>query len=1073
MNPYEKIFENVDGCLFLINVCDNNTFTYERVNELWQKNTGYSQEDVKGKTPVEVFGQKNGLEIVNKFKECVKEGKKIQYEKWQNLPAGNQLWITKLSPIKTAGKVQKIAGISTESLWSEVLEQQKEELKEIHRMAKMGRWDYFHKTNYLHWSEGIFDIFEIEADDFEATYEAFMGVVHPEDREKVDQAWKNSLITSNPYDIEHRLLIKDGSIKWVNEHCYTQYDDKGSPERSVGIVQDITSLKSTQVELMKHRKELHERNKELTCILKISEIVQHKEGSLVQMLQEFVKIVPPAFQYPEYTCAQLVFEGKSYKTENFADGLSKIQSEIYLHEKKIGYLEVILMKDSAEGKSTSFLESEKKLINSIAERIGRIAERKRIEEQSLANEREYSLLFETMAQGVIYQNKEGNIIAANPAAEKILGLSFAQMQGRQALDSIWNPIYEDGTPFPSLEHPSMVSLKTGKSVYGKVLGVYNPQEKKYRWIVANAVPQFREGQAEPYQVYASFEDITKQIEAQKALKESEMQKHLLLSKMEQGLAVHEIILDKNNEPCDYRYLYINESFERLTGLKREQLIGKSVLEVLPNTEKYWIETYGEVALTGKSTKYENYSVEFGRYFSVVAYSPQPKRFAVIITDITESKMKQMELSRQKVELENANVQMKAMNESLKSANEEMEAMNEELSEREEEAIRANNVKSEFLATMSHELRTPLNGVIGFSSLLKNTNLDESQAEYLEIVLTSANNLLDIISDILDMTKLEADMTKIIPEKTNLRETVTKSLNIVDREAREKGLKLNMNISDDCPEYVYCDAPRLKQILLNLLSNAVKFSPHGEVNVDLIVKHMDEESRHVCLIFSIEDTGIGIREKDLKWILEPFTQVDMSNTRTYEGTGLGLSITKRLLEKMGSKLHVKSTFGHGSTFSFELIVPFDIEEEASTSQEETVKRAELSKFGTIKVLVAEDNPTNMAFARTAISMFSHKIEILEAKNGREAYEMYMKHKPDIIFMDIVMPEVDGYLATGMIRHLDKTVPIIALTAKALKQDREDCLRAGMNDYLSKPVSLTEFKKTLEKFTENNKPASDKG
>jgi PAS domain S-box-containing protein len=860
----------------------------------------------------------------------------------------------------------------------------------------------------------------------------------------------------NKMEYEETLNFPAGEKTWLTKLSPIKMDDKVEK-----IVVLSTEYKQSE-ELKQQKFELRERNKELTCLFNISETVQRSEEPLEQMLQAFVKLIPPAFQYPEHTCARIVFEGKSYQTENFKTTTSILKSDIYLHKEKTGYLEVFLMNEPVEKKTVSFLENERKLINTITERIGRTAEHKQSEEQIYINESKYRFLFESMAQGVVYQDKHGKITSANSAAVKMLGISLAQLQGKESPNSIWKPIHKDGTAFSSIEHPTVVALRTGKSIYGEVMGIYNPQEKSYRWIVVNAIPQFREGQDEPYQVYASFEDITNLIETQKALEKSERQNYLLVSKMEQGLAVHEIILDQDDKPCDYRFLYVNKSFEKLMGLKKEQIIGKSVLEVLPNTESYWIEKYGEVAITGESIKYENYSKELGRYFSVVAYSPQPKQFAVIISDITEEKKKQLLLIKQKKELKNANDEMKTINETLKATNEEMEAMNEELTEREEEAVRANNVKSEFLATMSHELRTPLNGVIGFSDILKTTNLDETQGEYLDIILHSAHNLLDIISDILDMTKLEADMTKIIPEMANLREVVMKSLDIVDYRSKEKGLKLNMNISYDCPEYVYCDSARLKQILLNLLSNSVKFTDVGEVTLLLQVKHIEKERKQVTCHFCIKDTGIGIKEKDLKTLFEPFTQVDMSNTRKYEGTGLGLSITQRLLEKMGSTLHVKSEYGKGSEFYFELTMPYEIEEKNKPETKLTEENEVSSKYVNTKILLAEDNTINRALIRAAISMFSKDIQIIEAENGKVAYEMYLKHKPNLIFMDIVMPEVDGYRACAMIRQKDKKIPIIAMTAKALKGDREECLKAGMDDYLSKPISLPELRSTLEKY-----------
>ncbi|MEA1885386.1 MAG: response regulator, partial [Thermotogota bacterium] len=207
----------------------------------------------------------------------------------------------------------------------------------------------------------------------------------------------------------------------------------------------------------------------------------------------------------------------------------------------------------------------------------------------------------------------------------------------------------------------------------------------------------------------------------------------------------------------------------------------------------------------------------------------------------------------------------------------------------------------------------------------------------------------------------------------------------------------------------------------------------------------------------------IKEEDQGLIFEPFQQLDMSSTRQYGGTGLGVTITNNLLQKMGSKLEIDSTYGEGSEFSFELVLPCGEESEKKTpDQAKAEEHSYSTPFKNKTILVVEDDQVNMKLAKTALSRFSDGIQIIEARNGQEAYELYLKHKPDIIFMDIIMPGIDGYQATGMIRSHNEDVPIVAMTAKALEEDKEACLKAGMDDYLSKPVSLERLKETVEKY-----------
>jgi len=395
-------------------------------------------------------------------------------------------------------------------------------------------------------------------------------------------------------------------------------------------------------------------------------------------------------------------------------------------------------------------------------------------------------------------------------------------------------------------------------------------------------------------------------------------------------------------------------------------------------------------------------------------------------------------------------------------------------ETEHELIRAkelaetsNRAKSEFLATMSHELRTPLNGVIGFGEILRKTGLNEIQTEYLNTILISAEKLLDIISDILNLTELEADKAEITPVKTSLEKTIGKTLEYFDLQAAEKDITLSMNLSEDCPEYIKIDPARLKQIFLNLLSNAVKFTDKGRIEVKIEALNIDEEKGEADLLFSVSDTGIGIKESDQGYILNAFTQLDMSTTRSYGGTGLGLTIVNRLLKKMGSELKIHSVYGEGSCFSFELSVPYEDAKCPSFKKAKGDSRVQKRTFKNKKILIAEDDDINMNFVKTVFKLLSPDMHILEAINGREAYDLYREHHPDLIFMDIVMPDMDGYQATALIRQENKEVPIVALTAKVLKDDKAKCLDYGMNDYLSKPVSIHQLRSTLQRYLDNTR------
>jgi len=276
----------------------------------------------------------------------------------------------------------------------------------------------------------------------------------------------------------------------------------------------------------------------------------------------------------------------------------------------------------------------------------------KLAEQALRDgEKKYRTLFETMLQGVVYQNEKGEILSANPAAEKILGLTLAQMQGRTSLDSRWRAIREDESNFPGEEHPAMLALQSGQEIRGQVMGVFNPQKNAVTWIRVNAIPQFNEAGSKPYGVYVTFEDITPFRLGGKKLRESEERYRRLFTEMTTGFALHEIVIDEHGQPCDYRFLNVNPAFERLTGLRAEDIVGKRVLEILPELEPAWLEHYGQVALTGAAIEFEEYNRSLDKYFEVRAFCPATGQFATLFHDISDHKQAENALQQARAEYE--------------------------------------------------------------------------------------------------------------------------------------------------------------------------------------------------------------------------------------------------------------------------------------------------------------------------------------------------------------------------------------------------------------------------------------
>lgn len=834
----------------------------------------------------------------------------------------------------------------------------------------------------------------------EMTARPWVEFIHPEDVSISRQQSEQLMAGRATVAFENRYRCKDGSYRWLLWRC--RLDEK--QQASYGTAVDITALKLSEAALDQSRDELVQRSQTFDALLStISDFIYlfDREGRFVFANQPLLDlwgltlgdVVGKTFfdlHYPEATAAKLQRQvGQVFETQQ----VIKDEIQCPLPNGHQGIYEYILtpLVDANGG------------VQSVVGSTRDITERKHTEAALQTSEERFRLTANTIPSIIWITDAKGRIEFVNQQWSAYTG---SLQQPVTAIEAMVSFVHSDDVAVTLASFHQ--ALQTG--------GLFRAEhrirsaEGQYRWFLIQAEPYCHGSTGGITQWFGTLVDIHDRKLAEAALSASEAKYRSLFNSMDEGFSILQLIFEQQR-PIDYRYIEINPAFEQQTGLKNA--LGKTIRQLVPDIESFWVEIYGRVALTGQSMRFEDYSQSMGRWFDVNAFrigNPQDHKVAVLFKDITDRK--QLLVREQ---------------------------------EAREQAERANRTKDEFLAILSHELRSPLNPILGWSKLLQTRTFDaEKTHQALATIERNAQLQTQLIDDLLDVAKILRGKLELKTATIDLATVVEAALDVVRTAVQAKALIVNLDLAPDCR--VCGDGARLQQVVWNLLTNAVKFTPRGG-RIDVRLAAM-----HGCVQMSITDTGKGIAPEFLPQLFDSFCQEDVSITRQYGGLGLGLSIVKYLVEAHGGCVFADSPgLGQGATFTLQL--PLTVDAPACPC----VRGAAASPCDPLdltgaKVLTVDDSPDSRDLMVTLLQ--HHGAEVKAVASGQDALSALQRFQPTVLVCDIGMPDMDGYTLLQHIRRLPPDqggqVPAIAVTAYAQTDDRQRALACGFQGHLAKPI-----------------------
>lgn len=866
-------------------------------------------------------------------------------------------------------------------------------------LGKIGTWELDIKNDILFWTDESYKILGVPVGTA-MTYDLFFNCIHPDDRDFVNQEWKSKMMTNN-YDIEHRIIVDD-NIKWVREKAEITFDEKGQPIKAIGFIQDITERKQAETELKKQR-DLFE-----LVINSVPSSIFWKDLNSVYMGCN------SHFAQAAGLCERERVIGKDDKAmiwKKDADVYRANDQEVIRTGIPMLNFEDYFV--NAEGENVWWKTNKTPLIGSDGKIFGilgtaeDITQQKQINSALRKSEHRFRFLAEN-AKDMIYRMSIPDAVYeyVSPASIEIFGHTPEVFYNTPLL--IQHAMHPDWVEYFRTEWQN--------SINGKVPPFYEYQiihkSGEVKWLNQRNV-LIKDEKGKPIALEAVVTDITQRKQMEEALVKN--QNRYKKAQEIGGVGNWEF------DPISTHF-WASDEARKIYGydLDVEDFTTEMVESCIPDRERVH-QALIDLIEQGK---------EYNLIFDIITYDTGIRKTIHSIAEL--EKDAKGDIIKITGVLSDITKQKKA---------------DELLIKAKEQAEESDRLKSAFLANMSHEIRTPMNGILGFTSLLKEPNLSgRKQKKFIDIIEKSGARMLSTINDIIDISKIESGQIDVIISDINLNKQMDELLEFFMPEAMAKNIQLSITSRlPDQQANCKSDKGKLNSILINFIKNAIKYTPAGTIDIGYSIIQKENVNK---LEFYVKDTGIGIPKKRLNAVFNRFVQADIDDRQAFEGSGLGLAISKAYVEMLGGKIWAESEEGVGSQFYFTIPL-LTTEKEISEVKTENPGVEPIIKKG-LKILVVDDDEIVLTYLHVVLQKYQQ--DLLVAKTGIEAVEICRDNKDiDVILMDIKMPGFNGYEATRQIREFNKDVFIIAQTAYAQPGDREKCIQAGCDDYISKPIN----------------------